>query len=244
MPEIAKLLEVAFAAAAKVDEFIVRAAVSDNGESRVGASLFLSISEQFAATVDLIADGHSSQAPILVRSMLEGMANLVCLALDPAYLDQIRYEDVRSNAILFAEYMAVPDMDAEAIQTLQEWSDKAVPLRREFEAKGFKAQDAISKFKQAGITENYVAYRVFCSFAHNQLTTLISRHAGLANLNYKAEAPLVLTKGILSVAMSILCRSMLSLPKFTNLAEDELKAIADEIDAKWAAATSEPEAGT
>lgn len=239
MPSITNLLDVAEAAAAKVDEVILRAAVSDNGESRVGASLFLSISEQFAATVDLIADGHSSQAPILVRSMLEGMANFLCLAQDTGYLEQIRYEDTRSNAILFTDYMAVPDMDPDAIQTLQEWRERAVPLRKEFESKGFKAQDAISKFKQAGITDNYVAYRVLCSFSHNQLTTLIARHAGLTELNYKAEAPWVLTKGILTIAVNILCRSMLNLPKFTNLTEAELQAVADEIATQWTAATSE-----
>jgi hypothetical protein len=135
-------------------------------------------------------------------------------------------------------------MDPDAIQTLHEWRERAVPLRKEFEAKGLKAQDAISKFKQAGITDNYVAYRVLCSFAHNQLTTLIARHAGLTDLNYKAEAPWVLTKGILSIAVNILCRSMMNLSKFTNLTEADLKAIADEIDVKWAAATSEPDAGT
>lgn len=239
MANIPELLEVAYAAAAKVDEVILRAKVNDNGESRVGATLFLSISEQFAATLDLIAGGRSSQAPILVRSMLEGMANLVCLAMDPAYLDQIRYEDVRSNSILFTEYMAVPDMDTDAIQTLQEWSDQAVPLRKEFEAKGFRVQDAIGKFKQAGITDNYVAYRVFCSFAHNQLTTLIARHAGHFELKYRAEATPELTKGILSVAISILCRSMMNLPKFINQTQGDLNVIADEIDARWTAVTCE-----
>lgn len=243
MPDIPKLLEVAYAAAAKVDEVIFRAAVSDNGESRVGTKMFLTISEQFAAMLTLIAGGHSSQSPILVRSMLEGMANLVCLAMDPAYVDQIRYEDAKSNSILFTEYMAAPDMDPDAIQTLTEWNEKAQSVRKELGAKGFKPVDLPKKFRQAGIAENYVAYRVFCSFAHNQLTTLMARHAGHFELKYQAEAPAELTKGILSVAVSILCRSMMNLPKFTNLAENELKAIADEIDAQWTAATSEPLAG-
>lgn len=223
----------------RIDQVILRANFQDSAEARVSASLCLTIAEQYAAAIYLISGGFSSHAPIIVRSMLEGLANLLNLVSDAGYLDQMRFENARSDVILFEEYARDPDMqdDQQAIQTLAALRDQAIPVRDELAARRFTKQDLPTKFKQAKIQQHYVAYRVFCSFAHNQLTTLLSRHAVRFDLKYHNEAPEEMTEGLLSIAVYILYRAVATFPTFSNVPEGELKQVLDEIDALWIDAT-------
>lgn len=235
MPDIPKMLLASHEAKNSFDEILMAANVQDSGEARVSAHLYLTISEQFAAVLHLIEGGFSSHAPIVVRSMLEGLASLCNLISDPTYLDQMRFDNARSDVILFDEYAAAPSMqdDKEAIAKLTEWKDKAKPLLDELKAKGFQKQDVLEKFKKASMLENYVAYRVFCSFAHNQLTTLTARHAGKFELRYHEEAPPETTASVMAVALSIICRAFETLSKFTDLRGEDLARAIDEVDGKW-----------
>jgi hypothetical protein len=102
---------------------------------------------------------------------------------------------------LFEEYVSDPDIqkDKEVVAKLTAWKAKAKPVRDALKARGIKHQGIIEQFKQAGMLENYVAYRAFCSFTHNQLTTLISRHAGNFELRYHHDAPAETTESTLRV---------------------------------------------
>lgn len=237
MADIPKMLAAGREIKHRYDEVLIQANVQDRGEARVSASLCLTIAEQFDAMLCLIAGGFSSHAPILVRSMLEGLANLINLVNEPGYLQQIRYENARSDVILFDEYASDPEIqrDREAIAKLAEWKDKAKPVRDELADKGFKTLDVQEKFRKAKISQNYVAYRVYCSFAHNQLTTLLARHAGKF-LHYHYEAPVAMTASTLTVAVSIVSRALDMLPSFTDISADELKSVIHTADANWNAA--------
>jgi hypothetical protein len=165
---------------------------------------------------------------------------LLNLVKDPNYLDQTRFENARGDVTVFEEYAADPDMreDKEAVATLTAWKVKAQPVRDALKAKGVKHRGIIEQFKQAGMLQNYVAYRVFCSFAHNQVTTLLSRHAGNFELRYHHQAPAETTESTLTVALSVLCRAINTLPTFTDLPAVEVKGAIDDADAKWSLARS------
>jgi hypothetical protein len=225
MPDLPKMITAAHAAKKRFDEILRRVRVQDSGEARVSATLCLTISEQFAAALHLIQGGYSTHAPVIVRSMLEGLADLLNLVKDANYLDQMRFENARADVILFEEFAADPEMqeDKEAIAALTAWKAKAQPIRDELRAKGIKPQGIVDQFKQAGMAQNYVAYRVLCSFSHNQLTTLLARHAaGTFELRYHHEAPEETTASTLTVALSVLCRAIDTLPLFTDLAAAEV----------------------
>lgn len=241
MSEIPAMLAAGHTMKEQLDDLIFRAKVADSGEARVAASLYLTIAEQFAATLHLIEGGFSSHAPIMVRSMLEGLAGLLNLAKTPSYLEQMRYDNARSDVILFDEYAADSSMqnDEDAIATLKAWKEKALPIRDELKANGYQKQDVIEKFRLAGILPSYVAYRVFCSFAHNQLTALISRHVGNFELRYHDQAPEAMTTSLLSVAVSIVCQAVNVLPNFTDLDEAELKNKLDDMDQTWTSVRNE-----
>jgi hypothetical protein len=237
MPDLPKMLSTAHDVKYRFDDLLFRAKVQDSGEARISATICLTIAEQFAAVLCLVEGGHSSHAPIIVRSMLEGLAELLNLVNDSNYLNQMKFDNARSDVILFEEYSTDPEMqeDAEAIATLAEWKAKAQPIRDMLAARGFQKQGVIEKFKNANILQSYVAYRVLCSYAHNQLTTLIARHAGNLELLYHNDAPPETTASILTIAVSILCQSVNTMHKFTDIPAEELdKAIkvADEIWAK------------
>jgi Family of unknown function (DUF5677) len=240
MPDLPKMITAAHKAKERFDEMLLRANVQDSGEARVAATLCLTICEQFAAALHLVEGGFSTHAPIIARSMLEGLASLLNLVKDPNYLDQMRFENARADVILFEAYAADPEMqeNKEAIATLTQRKDKAQPVRDALRAKGVKPKGVIEQFKQAGMFQNYVAYRVFCSFAHNQLTTLLSRHASNFELRYHHDAPAETIACILTVALSVLCRAIDTLPKFTDLVAAEVTRALDDADAAWILARS------
>jgi len=164
MSDLPKKLAAAHEVKHLLDELLARAKVNDSGEARVSATLCLTIAEQFAAALCLIEGGFSSHAPIIVRSMLEALASLFNLVHDAKYLDQLRFDNARSDVILFDEYAADSEMkeNKDAIAKLAEWKAKAQPVRDELAARGFRRQDVIEKFKKAKIFQCYVTYRVFC----------------------------------------------------------------------------------
>jgi Family of unknown function (DUF5677) len=238
MPDLSKMIKTAHEVKERLDKLLLRANVQDSGEARVSATLCLTISEQFAAALHLIEGGFSTHAPVIVRPMLEGLATLLNLTKDPRYLDQIRFDSARADVTLFEEYTADPEMreDKDALATLAAWKDKAVPIRDALKLQGIKPLGIVEQFKRAGMLQNYVAYRVFCSFSHNQLTTLISRHAGDFELRYHHEAPPETTESVLTVALSVLCRAFETLPKFTDLLASEVTSSLDDADEIWAQA--------
>ncbi|WP_129527142.1 DUF5677 domain-containing protein [Achromobacter agilis] len=124
---------------AQLDVLLLQGRVQDSGEHRVAATLCLTIAEQFAATLHLIDGGFSSHAPVMVRSMLEGYANLLNVVSDPAFVDQIRYDNARADVVLFTEYATDSEMwnNTEARETLARWKADAEPVHDELEAKGY-----------------------------------------------------------------------------------------------------------
>ncbi len=167
--------------------------------------------------------------------MLEGLADLLNLVKDARYVTQMRFENARNDVNLFTEYAADPAMqdDKEAIATLTDWKSKAEPLRAKLGAEGFRPKSAMEKFRQAGILQNYVAYRVFCAFAHNQLTTLIARHAGKFELRYHHDASSEMTASTLTVAVSILCQAVATLPRFTDVSAAQMGEVTGAADQIW-----------
>lgn len=238
MSNMGSLVQAAHDIKQKIDDVLLRASVLDSGESRVAAMLCLTIAEQFEAALKLVESGFSSHAPIIVRSMLEGFANLLNVVKDRAYVDQLRFENARSDVILFTAYAADASMqgETEALAKLAQWKAQAEPVCDDLKKRGFRELKVLDKFKKAGILQNYVAYRVFCSFGHNQLTTLLARHAGDFELRYHYEAPDEMTESLLTVAVSILCRAVVTAAHYTDLTDDELKRMPDAADATWGAA--------
>lgn len=235
MKDLAAMLERAERFKSDVDERLAKLQVTDSGEHRVAASLFLTIAEEFAAALYLVRGGFSAHAPLVMKSMLEALVSLLNLVKEPAYLDRLRFKDAAENIKLFTEYAADPDMsqDKAAVKTLLEWKAKAEPVHKELSAKGVKSRQILEDFKAAGVANNYIAYRVYCAYAHNQLTTVLARHQGVPLLRYHEEAPVASTASLITSAVSVLGRAVETLPKFTDANEAELAEFLTTLDNDW-----------
>jgi hypothetical protein len=240
MPDIPGMLLAAKDVKNRFDDIIYRFNVADSGKARISACLCLTISEQFSATLHLIEGGFSTHAPIMVRSMLEGVVNLLCLDKDPKHLDQLRFDNARSDVVLFDEYAALEDMqdNKDAISKLKQWKEKAQPILDELKGKAFKKQELLERFKKASMQQNYVAYRVYCSYAHNLLTPLKARHAGVPQLRYHDEGPPETTASLLNVAVDILCHAIETVTSFTDISEEEIRHAIAETNDKWRTAST------
>ncbi|WP_426191230.1 DUF5677 domain-containing protein [Massilia sp. DWR3-1-1] len=234
MPDIQKMLVAAGSVKQQYDEFILRAKVTKTEQARAAAHLCLTICELFDATTCLIENGFSSHSPILVRSMLEGMADLSILVEDATHLDQIAFESAKSTANTFERIAAYPDMQDHSVSadTVKAAAAASVLERDLLKEKGFRTQKIEDKLMKAGLGESYASYRLLCGYAHNDLTTLSVRHSG-PDLRYHHEAPDSVTSGMLQIAFRLLTEAVALLPKFSNIQADELIAARIGMDDEW-----------
>lgn len=205
------------------DDFLIRAKVTDSDQGRAAAHLCLTICELFDATMCLIENGFSSHSPILIRAMLEGMADLHLVVTDDTHLDQMAFESASSNASTFkkmAKFIERPEgtLPTDALEA----AATASAIERDLlKAQGFKKQSIEEKLTKAGLGDAYSSYKLLCGYAHNDLKTLHIRHSG-PDLRYHHEAPDNVTTGMLHIAFRLLTEAVALLPKFSNTQADDL----------------------
>ena len=237
MPDIQKMLLAAGLIKQHCDTFILRAKVTDSEVARAAAHLCLTIAEQFDATTCLIENQMSSHAPIMVRPMLEGMADLYILVDDATHLDQMAYDSARSGAKsyeLMATFAEMQD-DRGAFASIQAAAALSVMERDRLKKDGLRPQKIEDKLTKAGLGDSYASYLLLCGYSHNDLQTLHVRHAG-RHLRYHHEAPTSLTTGMLTIAIRLMTEAVVLLPKFSDIPEEEMVAARVQMDSAWAAA--------
>ncbi|MDR0479154.1 MAG: DUF5677 domain-containing protein [Burkholderiaceae bacterium] len=211
--------------------------VHDSGEHRVAAMLYLTIAEQFAAVLHLINGKFSSHAPIIVRSMLEELVDLLNVVHDPKYVEQMKYDDVRANDILFTEINNVPEIrESDVAQNfLKDEAPSTKKTRTELERQGYRDVKMIERFKKAEIAFEYIGYRELSSYSHSRLTTLLARHAdpGFLYLRYHEDEPKESIASTLRISVHILCQAARTLHRYTNLTDSDVKQAIEEADAIW-----------
>ena len=213
----------------------MKANVHTDESALIGTGLCLTIQELFASVILLTDHGLASHAPAHLRAMLEALADVRNLANDPAYFDQMKFDDARRNLNLFEGYSAIAGIPQDAIDTLKNWTAKAQPVFDAGKAAGYKKLQIAQKLKMADLEEEYVSYGFLCGFTHNQLTAIIARH-GKHKLRYLHEPPYETMIGVLGLGLSIAGKAIQKLPLFSDLAEAEVVAVGDEIEAAWEAA--------
>ncbi|MBR8332663.1 hypothetical protein KDW69_13535 [Burkholderia ambifaria] len=86
---------------------------ADNEAAKMSACLTLSIFEQFHAAMKLSGAGLASHAAGPIRSMLDGLGDLLNLSASPAYVDSMKLYTARENGKLFDELLASDNIDDE-----------------------------------------------------------------------------------------------------------------------------------
>jgi hypothetical protein len=219
-----------------------RANVADSGEARIGACLTLTIFEQFRSALCLVDAGYASHAAGPIRSMLEGVADLMNLVKDAEYLNQLHYENARSNVALFNDLLKLKGVPDEMAEKVGEWREIEKPIRNKLEKAGHDKIAIEKKLRNVDLGDAYVNYRILCAMVHTSVTSLISRHAGrerLTELGYCRPADPPVIGMFLLIAVDLLVRAGSELHSFTDLTEDEVNAVAEEAKRVWGVADAE-----
>jgi hypothetical protein len=216
-----------------------RANIADSGEARIGASLILTIFEQFRSALCLVDAGYGSHAAGPIRSMLEGVADLMNLSKNAAYLDQLHYENARYNVTLYNELLRLKGVPHEMATKVGAWMAVEKPIRNRLEKAGLTKKAIEQKLKDAGLGEAYAQYRILCAMVHTSVTSLIARHAGrerITELGYCRPPDPDAVGMLLLIAVDLLVRAGSELHSFTDLTEDEVNAVAEGAKRVWGAA--------
>jgi len=144
---------------------------------RPQCALFLTIAEQFDATVCLARANLLSHGAVHVRSMMEAAADLYMLGIADDHVRRMQYEQV-SGEVRFYERMleshSLPSFDREPVTSrLNLCRERRAPLHAEFKSNWLGEAD---KFAAAQMPEFTSMYTLLCGFVHNDLTALSLRH--------------------------------------------------------------------
>jgi hypothetical protein len=240
MPEVRALLAAASRISTITDEMVLRAQVNDTGEARVAACFYLSLAEQFSATLLLISSRCSSHAPPLLRSMLEGLVDLKNLVADPAYLDQIKLNDATEDLKTFESFANDPALlgDQETQTDLTLWRANGTRLRTELMQRGVRVRPLEQRLDPVELRSLYSAYRFLTGMSHSRLSNVIMRHAGTV-LQFRAPAPDDTIIGFLRIAVQMLGLGFEQVCHFTNIPANHVRRTLDEVSAIWNEADDE-----
>ncbi|WP_426281925.1 DUF5677 domain-containing protein [Burkholderia ambifaria] len=210
----------------------------DTEWAECAACLMLTSFEQFHAALHLIDAKLASHAAGPVRSMLEGLADLLNLCADPEYFHTMRYNSARENVALFEDFKKNTGIPDEVTQALAEWDARDRPIRDELKPEMKRRGDhdlkLADKLNRVGLSSVYAMYRLLCAFVHPNLTSLKARHRMSANiLQYRAETQPQVVAMLYPIAVDLLCRCMSEVYKFTNLSQSEVDAITAKAVALW-----------
>ncbi|CAG9262452.1 DUF5677 domain-containing protein [Burkholderia orbicola] len=210
----------------------------DTEWAEFAACLMLTTFEQFHAALHLIDVKLASHAAGPVRSMLEGVAELLNLCADPEYFQTMRYNSARENVALFEEFKKSTGVPDEMTQALAEWDAQDRPTRDELKPEMKKRGDhdlkLADKLKRVELSNVYAMYRVLCAFVHPNLTSLKARHRTGANVvQYRAETQPPVVAMLYRIAVDLLCRCMSETYKFTNLNQGDVDSVVEKAVAMW-----------
>lgn len=239
MTDPGELLSAAEKIGSLFEGLLAKARVNDSGDARVAACLCLTIAELHVGVLALLRSRAQSHGPVLIRSMHEALADLKNIVGNPAHTDQMHFDNAAQAIKTFSGFRDDPDMkdEKDAQKVMADWLAKEQKTHDELKEKGYKSLFVSDKFRNAGMAGEYAtAYRFLCSFSHNDLNTLIARHAGKGHLRFTDPLPPATLKSVLGMAVSLYARAIETLPRYTDLVAEKVKVITDEADGVWSAA--------
>jgi hypothetical protein len=235
--EIQAAQRAAYAILGMYDELIQKARPQDDSDRvTYGCWLLLTIFEQFHSALCLIDNGLASHAAGPVRSMLEGMTDLLNLARCETYVDQMKYDSANENVKLFEEFSKSGDLEPEMIAVLAEWNDRDRPVRDKLatSANVTRRLHLEEKLRRVDLVPAYAAYRMFCGLLHPNLTSLNARHRGDdGTAVYRAETPPAMVLTLLRYAIDFATRVINVLPTFSTIPKEQMDAVTDKAVAIW-----------
>ncbi|MBN3506435.1 DUF5677 domain-containing protein [Burkholderia cenocepacia] len=228
------LREVSTHAINGLEAFFRNMKVNESTAARLSATLLLTAAEQFRAMLLLLDGGAGTHAAGPVRSMLEGLADMILLSKDATYADQMAFDNAKADAAMFERYLASLGDEADAeemIASLKSMLAEAAETRDALKAKGYKRQTREEKFELSDVNDLYVSYGILCAFVHSNITALTARHIGeQPTFAYLRPAKPEVIAMLNSIGLRVLMASVELLPSFTDVPEDAVANLKKEVE--------------
>lgn len=206
---------------------------------RLKAALFLAISEQFEASLQLARLGMASHASVHVRSMLEGLVYMNMLEKDDKYVERMEYKQLQSEKKGYESLLKDVNLPAEYSLILQTRMDEC-KLRLEAMPETGKKRIIISEdIGTAGLSELSVPYSMLCGFSHHDLSVLALRHQGDNAMTYMAPDSPDVVELIFSIAIRVIVVAAESMSKSAWFPEGVFEAAFQDMNNAWGGAMNE-----
>lgn len=202
MSNTPSILEVAGQLLSTAQALLGRMRPARSAPDRPRCALFLTIVEQYEATLHLARIGLVTHSAIHVRSMMEALVAMTLLGQESGFVDQMHYERLRGEKKVYENVLTnTPDLPPEQRADLEA---RLVACRAAFDplhAKGLRPHVISKDFSKAGFGDLAAPYAMLCSFSHNDLVALAYRHQGDRGMTYRATVEPEVMLTILSMAM-------------------------------------------
>jgi len=233
MPIDARLVMAGAEANEVFGRLVAKMEIDDLESARAAGMLVASIAEMMSAVLLLMGSPVQSHAPVLLRSMIEALVDLKCLVADERYLEQLEFNDLHQLVRVFRDFADDPRFMADENRAQQIAGMRARIEPRYEELRPGKAPiDAATRFRRAGMAGDYVAYRTYCTWSHNQLFALQGRHRPRGTIEMGAAMPQDTQRSVLTNAVSFYARALEVVPNFaTNIEADEVREAINIVDA-------------
>lgn len=154
--------------------------------NRLRVAIFLSIAEQFEASVHLFRMKMASHAAVHVRSMLEALVYMNLLGQKECYVDQMRYKQLKGQKKVLESILKSEYLPKDAGPLIESKLAECVPNYEQMHQAGIRARQIGDEILEAGLPEMVAPYLMLCGFSHNDLAVLALRHQGDDSMTYMA----------------------------------------------------------
>ncbi|MDD4911548.1 MAG: DUF5677 domain-containing protein [Sideroxydans sp.] len=206
---------------------------------RLKAALFLAIAEQFEASLQLARLGMASHASVHVRSMLEGLVYMHMLSKDGKYVEQMKYNQLRSEKKVYESLLKDVNLPAEYRLILQARMDECKPRFETMYANGMRPGKITDDIVAAGLSDLSVPYSMLCGFSHHDLSVLALRHQGDNAMTYMAPDSPDVVELIFSIAIRVIVVAAESMSKSAWFPEGVFEAAFQDMNNAWGGAMNE-----
>lgn len=206
---------------------------SQGGPDRLKAALFLAIAEHFEVSLRLASVGMASHASIHVRSMLEGLVHMKLLGKEDKYVEQMKYNQLRSEKKVYESLLKDVNLPAEYRLSLQAKLDECEPHFQTLHATGLRKRIISDDIVAAGLADLSVPYSILCGFSHHDLAIIALRHQGDGAMIYMAPDLPEVAVSIFSVAMRVIVLATESMSKSALYPEGVFEEVFQDMNNAW-----------
>lgn len=205
---------------------------------RLRVAIFLSIAEQFEASVHLFRAKMASHAAVHVRSMLEAQVYMNLLGLKEGYVEQMRYKQLKGQKKLLENILDSEYLPSDAVLLIKAKLAECAPDFKEKHEAGVRAGQIGDEILEAGLPEMVAPYLMLCGFSHNDLAVLALRHQGDDSMTYMSPLHDEIATSIFMIAIKIIVQAAEPLPRIALFPQGSFEAGFQEMNNAWSSALS------